>query len=246
MHNLTTAFFINFFAIRVKPSRCYAIPTRRAIHGPVGGIPHVPQPGSRGFSAGRGNAGHLPHQQQQPIGAGMGSSFNFPSMETPNSQPFPGGPLSQPGFVSNMTQGASQTYRDGFSVGGMSQDFLGDDFKSQGSHVQYNVGDLSTQTAYKQLSMISREDQHVVVEACSALTSLALDVSVQVVGKLGFVSDMVAQTIMLSKDVMKSFKLLCAHKDPEVQRLALIVVGNLAFCLENRRMLVSSESWKRR
>ncbi|PWA93283.1 RNA helicase [Artemisia annua] len=126
--------------------RCYAIPTRGAIHGPVGGIPHVPQPGSRGFSAaGRGNAGHLPHQQQQPIGAGMGSGFNFPSMETPNSQPSPGGPLSQPGFVSNMTQGASQTYRDGFSVGGMSQDFLGDDFKSQGSHVQYNVGDLSTQ-----------------------------------------------------------------------------------------------------
>ena len=40
----------------------------------------------------------------------------------------------------------------------------------------------------------------------------------QVVGKLGFVSDMVAQTIMLSKDVMKSFKLLCAHKDPEVCR----------------------------
>nr|GEY08742.1 regulator of nonsense transcripts 1 homolog [Tanacetum cinerariifolium] len=125
----------------------YAIPMRGAIHGPVGGIPHVPQPGSRGFSAGRGNAGHLPHQQQQqqPIGAGMGSSFNFPSMETPNSQPSPGGPLSQPGFVSNMTQGASQTYRDGFSVGGMSQDLLGDDFKSQGSHVQYNVADLSTQ-----------------------------------------------------------------------------------------------------
>ncbi|PWA51690.1 RNA helicase [Artemisia annua] len=82
--------------------RCYAIPTRGAIHGPVGGIPHVPQPGSRGFSAaGRGNTGHLPHQQQQPIGAGIGSSFNFPSMETPNSQPSPGGPLSQPGFVSN-------------------------------------------------------------------------------------------------------------------------------------------------
>ncbi|PWA79856.1 Acyl transferase/acyl hydrolase/lysophospholipase [Artemisia annua] len=36
------------------------------------------------------------------------------------------------------------------------------------------------------------------------------------------------------------------HKDPEVQRLALIVVGNLAFCPENRRILVSSESWKRR
>ncbi|PWA96759.1 phospholipase,galactolipase [Artemisia annua] len=127
------------------------------------------------------------------------------------------------------------------------------------------------ENAVRQLiSMISSEDQHVVVEACSALTSLASDVSValqlmkcdimqpvkrvltsvgpqelksvlQVVGKLGFVSDMVAQK-MLSKDVMKSLKSLCAHKDPEVQRLALIAVGNLAFCLENRRILVASES----
>ncbi|KAI3700502.1 hypothetical protein L2E82_45132 [Cichorium intybus] len=65
--------------------------------------------------------GHLHHQQgsQQPIG----SSFNFPSMENPNSQPSPspGGPLSQPGYVSNQ------------------------DFKSQGLHVAYNVADLSTQ-----------------------------------------------------------------------------------------------------
>ncbi|KAL9999758.1 putative phospholipase A(1) [Helianthus debilis subsp. tardiflorus] len=127
------------------------------------------------------------------------------------------------------------------------------------------------ENAIRQLiSMISSEDQHVVVEACSALTSLASDVSValqlmkcdimqpikrvltsvgtqelksvlQVAGKLGFVSDTVAQK-MLSKDVMKSLKLLCAHKDPEVQRLALIAVGNLAFCLENRRVLVASES----
>ncbi|KAI3680555.1 hypothetical protein L6452_35328 [Arctium lappa] len=127
------------------------------------------------------------------------------------------------------------------------------------------------ENAVRQLiSMISSEDQHVVEEACSALTSLASDVSValqlmkcdimqpikrvltsvgpqelksvlQVVGKLGFISDTVAQK-MLSKDVMKSLKLLCAHKDPEVQRLALIAVGNLAFCLENRRVLVASES----
>ncbi|CAH1448316.1 unnamed protein product [Lactuca virosa] len=127
------------------------------------------------------------------------------------------------------------------------------------------------ENAVRQLiSMISSEDHHVVVEACSALTSLASDVSValqlmkcdimqpikrvltsvgpqelksilQVVAKLGFVSDTVAQK-MLSKDVMKSLKLLCAHKDPEVQRLALIAVGNLAFCLENRRNLVASES----
>ncbi|XP_076923033.1 phospholipase A I-like [Bidens hawaiensis] len=127
------------------------------------------------------------------------------------------------------------------------------------------------ENAVRQLiSMISSEDQHVVVEACSALTSLGSDVSValqlmkcdimqpikrvltsvgpqelksvlQVVGKLGFVSDTVAQK-MLSKDVMKSLKLLCAHKDPEVQRLALLAVGDVAFCLENRRVLVTSES----
>ncbi|PWA91994.1 regulator of nonsense transcripts 1 [Artemisia annua] len=134
----------------------YAIPTR-GVHGPIGGVPHVPQPGSRGFAAGRGgNAGgpigsHVPYQQgpQQPIGATMGSNFNFPSLENPTSQPSVGGPgpLSQPGYVSNMTQGPGQTFRDGFSVGGMSQEFLGDDFKSQGSHVPYNGAEFSTQAS---------------------------------------------------------------------------------------------------
>ncbi|KAL7182615.1 hypothetical protein ACSBR1_041329 [Camellia fascicularis] len=136
------------------PSQPYAIPTRGAVHGPVGAVPHVPQPGNRGFGAGRGSAGapigsHLPHQQgsQQPIGT-LGSTFNFPPLENPNSQPSVGGPLSQPGFVSNMTvQGPSQTFRDGFSMAGMSQDFLGDDFKSQGSHVPYNVAEFSTQAS---------------------------------------------------------------------------------------------------
>ncbi|XP_031390942.1 regulator of nonsense transcripts 1 homolog [Punica granatum] len=134
------------------PSQPYAIPTRGGVHGPVGAVPHVPQPGSRGFGTGRGNAAspigsHLPHQQgnQQTIG-NVGSSFNFPALEGANSQPSVGGPLSQPGFVNNMpVQGPSQTFRDGFSMGGMSQDFLGDDFKSQGSHVPYNVADFSTQ-----------------------------------------------------------------------------------------------------
>lgn len=89
----------------------YAIPTRGGgVHGPVGAVPHVPQPGSRGFTAGRGNAGgpigsHLSHQhqqQQQPIG---GSNFNnFPSLENPTSQSsVAGGPLSQPGYVSNVS-----------------------------------------------------------------------------------------------------------------------------------------------
>ncbi|GMJ12456.1 UP-FRAMESHIFT1, LOW-LEVEL BETA-AMYLASE 1 [Hibiscus trionum] len=137
-----------------SPSQPYAIPSRGAVHGPVGAVPQVPQPGSRGFGAGRGNANapighHLPHQQgtQQNVGT-IGSPFNFP-LENPNSQPSVGGPLSQPGFVNNMpVQGPSQTIRDGFSMGGMSQDFLGEDFKSQGSHVPYNIADFSTQSGY--------------------------------------------------------------------------------------------------
>ncbi|KAG6782441.1 hypothetical protein POTOM_011841 [Populus tomentosa] len=130
-------------------SQPYAIPTRGAVHGPIGAVPQVPPPGSRGFSAGRGNAGapigsHLSHQQ----GIGNIGSFNFPALENPNSQPSVGGPLSQPGYVNNIpVQGSSQTFRDGFSVGGMSQEFLGDDFKSQGSHVPYNVADFSTQAS---------------------------------------------------------------------------------------------------
>ncbi|KAI3456431.1 hypothetical protein Pfo_013094 [Paulownia fortunei] len=136
------------------------------------------------------------------------------------------------------------------------------------------------ENAVRQLiSMISSENQHVVEQACSALSALASDVSVamqliksdimqpiervlkstgskevisvlQVVVKLAFTSDIVAQK-MLTKDLLKSLKLLCAHKNPEassiacffyVQRLALFAVGNFAFCLENRRALVTSES----
>lgn len=127
------------------------------------------------------------------------------------------------------------------------------------------------ENAVRQLiSMISSDDRHVVEQACSALSSLAADVSVamqlikadimqpietvlksvgqeelisvlQVVVKLAFASDTVAQK-MLTKDVLKSLKSLCAHINPEVQRLALLAVGNLAFCWENRRILVTSES----
>ncbi|KAL3627536.1 Phospholipase A I [Castilleja foliolosa] len=127
------------------------------------------------------------------------------------------------------------------------------------------------ENAIRQLiSMISSENQHVVEQACSALSALASDVSVamqliksdimqpiervlkssgskeiisvlQVVVELAFTSDIVAQK-MLTKDILRSLKLLCAHKDPEVQKLALFAVGNFAFCLENRRALVTSES----
>ena len=85
-------------------SQPYAIPSRGAVHGPVGAVP----PGSRGFGAGRGNAGapigsHLRHQQgtQQAI-ENFGSTLNFPALENPNSQPSEGGPLSQTGFVNNV------------------------------------------------------------------------------------------------------------------------------------------------
>lgn len=88
----------------------------------------------------------------------------------------------------------------------------------------------------------------------------------QVVKHLAFSSDAVAQKIF-TKDVLKSLELLCAHKNREViynynslfvlarmpfleadscfyyvQRLALLVVRNLASCLENRQQLVTSES----
>lgn len=65
------------------PSQPYAIPTR----GPVGT--------GRGSSAG----GHLPHQQatQHNVGT-IGPNVNYP-LDSPNSQPSPGGPLSQPGYV---------------------------------------------------------------------------------------------------------------------------------------------------
>ncbi|KAL8461383.1 hypothetical protein ACS0TY_032744 [Phlomoides rotata] len=127
------------------------------------------------------------------------------------------------------------------------------------------------ENAVRQLiSMISSDNQHVVEQACSALSALASDGSVamqlmksdimqpiervlkstrsievisvlQVVVKLAFTSDIVAQKL-LTKDILKSLKILCAHKNPEVQRLALFAVGNFAFCLENRRALVTSES----
>ncbi|KAE8728824.1 Phospholipase A I [Hibiscus syriacus] len=129
------------------------------------------------------------------------------------------------------------------------------------------------ENAVRQLiSMISSDDRHVVEQACSALSTLGGDVSVamqllkcdimqpvetvlkspdpvelvsvlQVVVTLAIGSDTVAQK-MLTKDVLRSLKILCSHRNPEVQRLSLLAVGNLAFCLENRRILVTSASLK--
>ncbi|CAN6205555.1 unnamed protein product [Urochloa humidicola] len=127
------------------------------------------------------------------------------------------------------------------------------------------------ENAVRQLiSMISSDNRHVVEQACLAISSLASDIIsamqlikcdimkpieavlkssdeeelvsvLQVVVTLTFVSDHVAQK-MLTRDVLKSLKALCAHKNSEVQRLSLFAVGNLAFCLETRHTLMHSES----
>ncbi|CAK7351091.1 unnamed protein product [Dovyalis caffra] len=122
------------------------------------------------------------------------------------------------------------------------------------------------------ISMMSSDNCHVVKQACSALSALAGDVSVavqlmksdilqpietvlksvaqeevisvlQVVAILAFSSDTVSQKL-LTRDMLRSLKMKFStgfifH---QVQRLALLAVGNLAFCLENRRLLVTSES----
>ena len=89
-------------------SQPYPIPTRGAVHEPVGVVPRAPPLSSRGFGAGRGNAGasigsHLPHQQgtQQPIG-NIVSFFNFHASEKPSSQPSVRAQLSPRGFVNNV------------------------------------------------------------------------------------------------------------------------------------------------
>ncbi|CAI0468244.1 unnamed protein product [Linum tenue] len=124
------------------------------------------------------------------------------------------------------------------------------------------------ENAVRQLiSMISSDDRHVVEQACSALSSLAGEISMamqlikcdimqpietvlrsvsqeevisvlQVMSTLAFASDRVSQK-MLTKDLLKSLKVLCGHRNPEA---SLFVVGNMAFCWENRRILVTSES----
>ncbi|KAE8690470.1 hypothetical protein F3Y22_tig00110895pilonHSYRG00533 [Hibiscus syriacus] len=63
----------------------------------------------------------------------------------------------------------------------------------------------------------------------------------QLVATLAYGSDTVAQK-MLTTGVMSSLEKLFDHKNTEVQRLALLAVGNLAFCRENRQLLVTSKS----
>ncbi|KAE8689563.1 hypothetical protein F3Y22_tig00110933pilonHSYRG00090 [Hibiscus syriacus] len=100
------------------------------------------------------------------------------------------------------------------------------------------------------IKMINSDNRSLVEQACSSLpietipSSPALEdpVSVlHVVVRLAYMSDTIAQK-MLTADVMRSLQNLFEHQNPEVQRLALLAVGNLAFCKENRHVLVTSNS----
>ncbi|PKU78149.1 LRR repeats and ubiquitin-like domain-containing protein [Dendrobium catenatum] len=105
------------------------------------------------------------------------------------------------------------------------------------------------ENAIRQLiSMISSDNRHVYVicigerifqveQACSALSSLASDVSLA----MQLIKSDIMQPI---ESALKSVgqEELMSLLQVMVQRLALLVVGNLAFCPVNRRMLVQSES----
>jgi regulator of nonsense transcripts 1 len=82
----------------------YAIPSRGAVHGPIGGAPQGPQTGNRGFGMGRGSAGgpiggHLPHHQLGQQLGNLGSGFNFGGIDNPSTQASVGGALSQTGLM---------------------------------------------------------------------------------------------------------------------------------------------------
>jgi regulator of nonsense transcripts 1 len=89
-------------------SQPYAIPTRGSLHGAIGAVPAVPQPGNRNFGA-RANTGgpiggHLPPHQQnshQAMGS-VGPTYNYAGLENPSSQPSGGGPMSQPGLMTQV------------------------------------------------------------------------------------------------------------------------------------------------
>lgn len=127
----------------------YAIPSRGGMHGPIGAIPQVPQAGQRGFGTGRGSTsgpigGHLPHHQASQ----QQTAFGFGGLDSPATQPSLGGPMTQQGLLTQNIPSLSQNIRDGFNLGGMSQDFFGEDFKSQGSHVGYGGQEFATQAGF--------------------------------------------------------------------------------------------------
>ncbi|GMJ08288.1 hypothetical protein like AT1G61850 [Hibiscus trionum] len=138
--------------------------------------------------------------------------------------------------------------------------------QDQGNHL---IVGQDENTVRQLIRMINSDNRRSVEQACSSLSNLAGDVYseilikcdilqpietilkspapedpvsvLQVVVTLAYGSDTIARK-MLTTGVMRSLEKLFAHKNPEVQRLALLAVGNLAFCRENRHILVTSNS----
>jgi regulator of nonsense transcripts 1 len=88
-------------------SQPYAIPNRGSLHGPIGAVPPVPQPGGRNFggahsSTGGPIGGHLGQQNSQQAMGGMEPAYNFTGLENPSSQPSAGGQMSQTGLMTQV------------------------------------------------------------------------------------------------------------------------------------------------
>ncbi|KAG6398197.1 hypothetical protein SASPL_139652 [Salvia splendens] len=103
------------------------------------------------------------------------------------------------------------------------------------------------ENAVRQLiSMISSENQHVVEQACSALSNLTSDSSVAMQLMKSDIMQPIERVLKStgSKEVISVLQVMVklAFTSDIVQRLALFAIGNFAFCLENRRALVTSES----
>ncbi|ONM24111.1 Phospholipase A I [Zea mays] len=107
------------------------------------------------------------------------------------------------------------------------------------------------ENAVRQLiSMISSDNRHVVEQACLAISSLASDISsaMQLI-KCDIMKPI--EAVLKSSDeeelvsvlqVVVTLTFVSDHVAQKVQRLSLFAIGNLAFCLETRRILMHSES----
>ncbi|GBG63841.1 hypothetical protein CBR_g39626 [Chara braunii] len=151
----------------------YAIPVRGGAHcglpGPIG-----PQPGARGFAMGRGagiSASQQQAQQQEQLEQQQRrqeqkANFRLVGLGGDGASQGFGGPMTQQEVMTqnHSVPGLSQPLREGFSVGGTSQEiFIGDDFKSQGSHIAYSGPDfvsMPSQQAYGGVDVMSPTTQN--------------------------------------------------------------------------------------
>ncbi|KAL1560698.1 hypothetical protein AAHA92_10881 [Salvia divinorum] len=103
------------------------------------------------------------------------------------------------------------------------------------------------ENAVRQLiSIISSENQHLVEQACSALSNLASDGSVAMQLMKSDIMQPIERVLKStgSKEVISVLQVMVklAFASDIVKRLELFAIGNFALCLENRHALVTSES----